>query len=115
MSNMMSIGKRAAGIAAAVAMLAVAGPVSLAGASTIPTVAPVPVVSPVIAPVGPVSGAFQAGADAAVGGWNAGANAAVGGWNAGASALGLPFQFTLNASGPLGLQTAGLAQLPAIP
>jgi hypothetical protein len=109
MKDMVSIGKRAGGIAAAVALIATVGPVAAASAATVPT-APAAVVSPVIWPAGPLSGAFQAGADAAIGGWNAGANAAVGGWNAGAAALGLPFQFTVNA-GPLGVDTAGLASL----
>jgi hypothetical protein len=113
--HMMSIGKRAAGIGAAVAMIATAGPVSLAGASTAPSAGPAAVVSPVVSPVGPIGGAFQAGADAAIGGWNAGADAAVGGWNAGAAALGLPFQFTVNSSGPFGLHTAGVASLTATP
>jgi hypothetical protein len=104
---MLSIGKRAAGIGAALAIFAAAGPVSLAGASTGPAMAP----AGMVAPFGPFGGAFQAGADAAIGGWNAGADAAVGGWNAGAAALGLPFQFTANARGPLGLHTAGVAPL----
>jgi hypothetical protein len=112
---MVSIGKRVAGIGAAVALIATVGPVAVAGASTVPTATP----APVIAPVGPLSGAYQAGADAAIGGWNAGADAAVGGFNAGAAALGLPFQFTLTTSGPLGLHTAGVSPLtgmsPLIP
>ena len=114
---MTSIGKRAAGLGAAVAMIATIGPVSAAGASTVPTAAPVPaaLVSPVVWPAGPVSGAFQAGADAAIGGWNAGADAAVGGFNAGAAALGLPFQFTVNAGGPLGLHSAGMTSLLPMP
>jgi hypothetical protein len=107
---MVSMRKRAAGIGVAVAMIAAAGPISVAGASTVPPVAPAAVVSP----VGPIGGAFQAGADAAIGGWNAGADAAVGGWNAGAAALGLPFQFTVKAGGPLGLHSAGVAPI-AIP
>jgi hypothetical protein len=109
--DMLSIRKRAAGIGAAVAILATVGPVTMANAATVPTVTPTAVVSPVVLPAAPISGAFQAGAAAAIGGWNAGADAAVGGWNAGAAALGLPFQFTANASGPLGLHTAGVAPL----
>jgi hypothetical protein len=101
-----SIGKRAAGIAAAVAVIATAGPVTVAGASTAPRAVPVP--------LGPVAGAYQAGAAAAIGGWNAGADAAVGGFNAGAAALGLPFGFAVNTFGPLGLHTPGLA-LPSGP
>jgi hypothetical protein len=99
---MRSIGKRAAGIGAAVALMAAVGPVSIAGASTGMT-------PPPGSPFGALSGAYQAGAAAAVGGWNAGADAAVGGWNAGATALGLPFQFSVTTSGPLGLHGAGLA------
>jgi hypothetical protein len=101
-----SIGKRAAAIGAAVVMIATAGPVTLAGAATVPTAAPT-----AAAPVGPIAGAYQAGAAAAIGGWNAGADAAVGGWNAGAAALGMPFQFTVNAGGPFGVHTAGIAPL----
>jgi hypothetical protein len=108
---MVSIGKRAAGIGAAVAMIAALGPVSVAGAATVPTAA----VSPVVWPAGPVGGAYQAGAAAAIGGWNAGADAAVGGFNAGAAALGLPFQFTVNAGGPLGLHSAGVTSLLPMP
>jgi hypothetical protein len=111
---MVSIGKRVAGIGAAVAMIAAAGPVGVAGAATVPAVAPPAIVSP----VGPLSGAYQAGADAAIGGWNAGADAAVGGWNAGAAALGLPSQLTVNTSGPLGVHTVGVtppAPLVSIP
>jgi hypothetical protein len=85
-------------------MIATAGPVALAGASTVPTAAPV-------AAPGPIAGAYQAGAAAALGGWNAGADAAVGGWNAGAAAMGLPFQFTVAAAGPFGVHTAGIAPL----
>jgi hypothetical protein len=110
---MVSIGKRAGGIAAAVALIATVGPVAVAGAQTAPAAAPVPlpVPAPVVQPAGPVVGAFQAGTDAAVGGLNAGTQAAVGGWNAGAAALGLPFQFTAQTSGPLGLQTPAVAPL----
>jgi hypothetical protein len=102
---MLSIGKRAAGLGAVVTALAIAGPVSIAGASTAPAATPAPVVSPY------VSGAFQAGLAAAVGGWNAGADAAVGGWNAGLAALGSPFQFSVHTGGPLGLHLAGIGLL----
>jgi hypothetical protein len=95
-----SIGKRAAAIGAAVAIIATASPVALASASTTQATAP-----------GPIAGAYQAGAVAAIGGWNAGADAAVGGWNAGAAAMGLPFQFTVNTGGPFGLHTGGIAPL----
>jgi hypothetical protein len=106
---MMSIGKRAAGIGAAVAMFATAGPVAIAGASTIPVVTP----PAMVAPAGPIAGAYQAGAAAAIGGLNAGADAAVGGWNAGAAALGLPFQFTTSSWGPLHVPgVAGLNTMP---
>ncbi|HMJ37110.1 MAG TPA: hypothetical protein VK501_24610 [Baekduia sp.] len=105
----MSIGKRVAGIGAAVAIIATVGPVSLAGASTVPTMAPPSVASPFIPPA--ISGAYQAGADAAIGGWNAGADAAIGGLNAGAAVFGLPYQLTMNTSGPLGLHTASLAPI----
>jgi hypothetical protein len=104
MKHMLSIGKRVAGIGVAAALIAAAGPVTVAGATTVPTAT-----SSMISPVGPFAGAWQAGADAAIGGWNAGADAAVGGWNAGAAALGMPFQFTVHAGGPLGLHTAGIA------
>jgi hypothetical protein len=103
---MVSIRKRAAGIGVAVAMIAAAGPVSMAGASTVPAAAPRAMIAP-----GPISGAYQAGAAAAIGGWNAGADAAVGGFNAGAAALGMPFQFTIQTAGPLGLHKAGVAPL----
>jgi hypothetical protein len=106
---MTSIGKRVAGIGAAVAMIAALGPISGAGAATVPTLA---APSALVAP-GPVAGAYAAGAAAAIGGWNAGADAAVGGFNAGAAALGMPFQFTSTA-GPLGLHTAGVAPLTAM-
>jgi hypothetical protein len=96
---MMSICKRAAGVGAAVAMCATVGPISLAGAATIPVAIPAP--APMVYPAGPIGGAFQAGADAAIGGLNAGTDGAVAGWNAGAAALGLPFQFNENAWGPL--------------
>ena len=99
---MTSMRKRVAGIGAVVATVVARGPIASAGAAIRP--------GPALAQ-GPVSGAFQAGLDAAVGGWNAGADAAVGGWNAGAAALGLPFQFSAQASGPLGLHTAGLVPL----
>jgi hypothetical protein len=108
---MVSIGKRAAGIGAAVAMFATVGPVTLAGASTVPAPAPAALVSP----AGPSVAAYQAGVAAAIGGLNAGADAAVGGWNAGAAALGLPFQFTVNTWGPLGLHAPGIAPLTAVP
>ena len=107
----MSISKRVAGLGAAVAMFAAAGPVAAANASTIPTLAP----AAIVYPAGPVGGAYQAGVDAAVGGLNAGAVAAVGGWNAGAAALGAPVQFTTTAVGPLGLQVPGVAPLSATP
>jgi hypothetical protein len=106
---MMSIGKRAAGIGAVVAIIATAGPVAIAGAATAPGAIPDP--PAVSSPFGAFGPAYQAGADAALGGWNAGADAAVGGWNAGAAALGLPFQFTVNTSGPFGAHTAGVAAL----
>jgi hypothetical protein len=101
-----SIGKRAAAIGAAVAIIASAAPVALASASTTQAAAPPAMFAP-----GPIAGAYQAGADAAIGGWNAGADAAVGGWNAGAAAMGLPFQFTVNTGGPFGLHTGGIAPL----
>jgi hypothetical protein len=104
---MVSIGKRAAGIGAVVAMISAAGPVAGAGASTGLAATP----GAQFAPLGPITAAYQAGAEAAIGGWNAGADAAVGGWNAGATALGLPFQFTAQPTGPLGLHTPGLAPL----
>jgi hypothetical protein len=108
---MLSIRKRAAGIGVAVAMIAAAGPVASAGASTGRVLTP----PAVVMPVGPISGAFQAGADAAIGGWNAGTDAAVGGLNAGAVALGLPFQLAVSTSGPYGLHVGALAGLTATP
>jgi hypothetical protein len=110
---MFSIAKRAAGLGAVVAVIAVAGPVAGAHAATLPT--PLPAPAPLVAQTGPVAGAYQAGLDAALGGWNAGADAAVGGWNAGASALGLPFQFSVQSTGPLGLHTAGVTSLVPMP
>ena len=104
---MFSLAKRAAGLGAVVAAIAVAGPVSGASAATLPT----PLQGPGVAQSGP----YQAGIDAAVGGWNAGADAAVGGWNAGAAALGLPFQFTVQSGGPLGLHSAGVTSLAPMP
>ena len=110
---MFSIVKRAAGLGAVVAVIAVAGPVAGAHAATLPT--PFPVQGPVVAQTGPVAGAYQAGLAAAVGGWNAGAAAAVGGWNAGATALGFPAQFSVQSMGPLGLQTPGVTSpVPAL-
>jgi hypothetical protein len=35
--------------------------------------------------------------------------------NAGGAALGIPFQLTINTSGPFGLHTTGLAPLTASP
>ncbi|HTE60266.1 MAG TPA: hypothetical protein VK631_07930 [Solirubrobacteraceae bacterium] len=102
---MSTIRKRAAVVGAVVTMIATAGPITLAGASTVPTAAPAPF------SLGPASGAYAAGAAAAVGGFNAGTAGAVGGWNAGAAALGLPFQFTDNAGGPFGVHTVGVAPL----
>jgi hypothetical protein len=104
---MVSIGKRAAGLGAVVALISAAGPVAGASASTGLPAAP----AARVAALGPIGGAYQAGAEAAIGGWNAGADAAVGGWNAGATALGLPFQFTAAPRGPLGLHTPGVAPL----
>jgi hypothetical protein len=106
MTIMVSIGKRAGGATAAVlAALAIAGPAT-ADAATIPAM-PAPAVTP-------VSGAFQAGIDAALGGWAAGAEAAAGGFNAGAAALGLPFQFEVQ-TGLFGVPHVGLASLQATP
>jgi hypothetical protein len=105
---MTSIMKRAAGIAAAAALMTTAGPVALAGASTVPVVTPAAVTAP-------INSAYQAGLAAAIGGWNAGATAAAGGFSAGATALGLPFQFTTSAWGPFGVQVAGMAPLTAMP
>jgi hypothetical protein len=103
---MVSIRKRAAGIGAVIAIAAAAAPVT-ANAAILPVATP----APVVAPVGPVGAAYQAGTAAAIGGWNAGADAAIGGWNAGAAALGLPFQFTVNTQNRLGVHSAGLAPL----
>jgi hypothetical protein len=103
---MLSIGKRAAGVAATMAVVAAAGPVAGAGASIIPSPARPPAVStsttpPKLNPTWAASvvvpwqpgidagnGALQAGADAALGGWQAGATAALAGWQAGRDALG---------------------------
>jgi hypothetical protein len=106
---MLSIAKRVAGLGAVAALIAAAAPVSGAGAATFPT--PVPIAAPAVTFAGPVGGAYQAGIDAAVGGWNAGADAAVGGWNAGAAALGLPFQFSQQSVGSLGVHRIGLSPL----
>jgi hypothetical protein len=103
--TMLSIGKRVAGISAAVALIVGAGPVALAGAATTPSFGP----GPAAVPAGPVSGAYQAGLAAAIGGLNAGADAAAGGWSAGAAALGLPFSFSTYPTGSLGLRTPGLS------
>jgi hypothetical protein len=92
-------------------MIAAVGPVAVAGASTSRVATP----PAMVAPVGPFSAAFQAGSDAAIGGWNAGTDAAVGGLNAGAAALGMPFQLTVNTSGPLGLHVGALAALNTTP
>jgi hypothetical protein len=108
---MVSIGKRAAAVGAAAALIAVAVPVGSAGAATVPSSAPVLFAAPAAGPPGPVVAAFQAGLTAAVGGLNAGADAAVGGWNAGATALGAPVQFTVTTWGPLGLHIPGVAPL----
>jgi hypothetical protein len=102
MKIMLSIGKRAAAIGAVVAALAIAGPAAAADAATFPT--------PAQPPAPAVSGAFQAGIDAALGGWNAGAQAAAGGFSAGAAALGLPFQFSVQ-TGLFGVPHVGVAPL----
>jgi hypothetical protein len=81
---MLSIGK-CISIGAAVAAIATAAPVAVAGASTVPA-APAPVLPTNASTSGPYAGAFQAGADAAMAGWKAGADAAIGGWKAGADA-----------------------------
>jgi len=101
---MIAIGKRAASIGAAVAMIASAGPVALADAAP----APAPAAAAAFPPSGPISDAYQAGAAAAIGGLNAGVAGAVSGWNAGAAALGLPFHFT-DTSGLFGLHAPGVA------
>jgi hypothetical protein len=98
---MVSIGKRAAGIGAAVAMIAIAGPVTLADAATASAPAPL------AAPANP----YQIGAAAAIRGWNAGAAGAVFGWNAGAAAMRLPIRFTVNTGGPFGVHTAGVVPI----
>ena len=105
---MVPVWKRVAGIGAAVAMIATAGPVAAAGAATLPAL---PAAAP---PAAQVTGPFQTGAAAGIAGWNAGVAGGVGGLNAGAAALGLPFQLTINTGGPFGLDTTGLAPL-AIP
>jgi hypothetical protein len=119
---MVSISKRAAGLGAAVAIMATAGPAAVAGAATVPPVTGPAIVASVNAQnpysatwkagFDQASAPFQAGADAAIGGWNAGAAAAAGGFSAGAAALGLPFQFAVQ-TGPLGLNTLGPAPLTA--
>jgi hypothetical protein len=125
---MVSISKRAASVGAAVAMIATAGPVAVAGASTAPVTPPAIVASlhaPSLSTQNPYSATwkagidqasapFQAGAAAAIGGWNAGAAAAAGGFSAGAAAMGLPFQFTVQ-SGPFGVNGVGLAPLTQTP
>ena len=120
---MVSISKRAAGVGAAVAMIATAGPVAVAGAATAPVTPPAivanvntqnPDLATWKAGFDQASGPFQVGAAAAIGGWNAGADAAVGGWNAGAAALGLPFQFAVQ-TGPFGVHGAVVAPLTTTP
>jgi hypothetical protein len=102
---MMSIRKRAAGLGAAVAIIAAIGPVSGASAAPAPMAAPAPIMAP--APTGPLAAAYQAGFDASIGGFNAGTDAAIGGFNAGAAALGIPYQFTNSTAGPFGLHIIG--------
>jgi hypothetical protein len=116
---MVPISKRAAGIGAAVAMMATAGPIAVAGAATVPVTPPAIVANMNMQPYGATwqaggSAPFQAGAQAAIGGWNAGADAAVGGWNAGLTALGAPFQLSVQ-TGPLGLHGAGVTPLTGTP
>jgi hypothetical protein len=120
---MVPISKRAASVGAAVAMIATAGPVAVAGAATVPVTSPAIVANVNMqnpygatwkAGIDQASGPFQAGAQAAIGGWNAGADAAVGGWNAGLTALGAPFQLTVQ-TGLFGLHGAGVAPLNATP
>jgi hypothetical protein len=101
---MMSIRKRTAAVGAVVAMIAAAGPVAGASAAAFPLASPA---LPAL-PASPYSGAYQAGADAAIGGWTAGATAAAGGFNAGAAALGLPASFAVQ-PGFGGLPTVGIA------
>ena len=112
---MLSIAKRAAGVGAVVALIAAVGPVSGAGAATFPTPPPIPAPAPapMVSPL--VSGADQAGLNAAIGGWNAGVDAAIGGLNAGGAALGLPFQLSAQTVGPLGLRTAAVTPLAPMP
>ncbi len=119
---MVPISKRVAAAGAAVAMIATAGPVAVAGAATSPVTPPAIMASvsaqnPQFAarPAGidQLTGPFAAGAAAAIGGFNAGTAGAVGGWNAGAAALGLPFQFAV-APGPFGVNGAVVTPL-AIP
>jgi hypothetical protein len=104
---MLSIGKRAAGVGAVVAAAATLGIASTAGATTIPHLSANQPAA--YTPSGPVAGAFQTGAAAAIFGWNAGADAAAYGWNAGAAAMGLPFGFAATAVGPFGIHVAGPA------
>jgi hypothetical protein len=108
---MMSIRKRTAAAGAVVAMIAAAGPVAGASAATFPVASPA---LPGMSLQGPYSGAYQAGADAAIGGWTAGATAAAGGFSAGAAALGLPFSFAVQ-PGLTGLPTVGIAPLTTAP
>jgi hypothetical protein len=120
---MVSISKRAAGIGAAMAMIATAGPVAVAGAATVPVTPPAIVANlnahtPYGATWQPAvdltTGPFAAGADAAIAGWNAGATAAAGGFSAGAAALGLPSQFSVQ-TGPFGLSTVAAPPLTVTP
>jgi hypothetical protein len=101
-------------IAGAAATLAVAVPVSTAGAA-VPTVSPTPAVqstigfgtgvraAPLQADLGAGSNPFQIGAQAAVDGWTAGANAALSGWNMGLQAAANGLQIGANTL--TGLQT----------
>jgi hypothetical protein len=116
--HMLSIGKRAASIGAAVAVIAVVGPAAAANAATLPVALPAPVALPTATFAGPDAAAFQAGTDAAVAGWHAGAVAAIGGMQAGADALsaayGVPAP-VIGAQGTIGLPVLGLLPIGPTP
>jgi hypothetical protein len=93
-------------IAVMVGALAIAVPVSTAGAAV-----PAASATPRTIDLGAgVSAPFQVGAQAAVDGWTAGANAALSGWNVGLQAAAGGFQAGANAL--TGLQAQLMVGLP---
>src|SRR5258706_12519538 len=75
--KMVPISKRAASVGAAVAMIATAGPVAVAGAATVPVTSPAIVAN--VNMQNPYGASWKAGIDQASGPFQAGAQAAIAG------------------------------------